>query len=130
MRIGGNDRPPRFPCLLFDDDGWLIPCESEDDVQLAVEPDFLYDIEAAFDSRGCPLVLTVRDDEWIVPRVAGPPEPDDLAVGVRGFFRAWTDAPAPDLSGGVEQWVPEVIRLVRTTATRRRRREPNDPAGR
>ncbi|GAB3110078.1 hypothetical protein GCM10027160_09880 [Streptomyces calidiresistens] len=129
MHTGRNDRLPRFPCLLFDDDGWLSPCDSEDDVQLAVEPDFLYDIEAAFDSRGCPLVLTVRDDERVVPHVTGPPEPGELIRRVRGFFRAWTNAPAPDLRGGVEQWLPGVIPLVRATPTRRRRREPNDPAG-
>ncbi|WP_329562317.1 hypothetical protein [Kitasatospora sp. NBC_01266] len=64
---------PRYPILLFDEDQWLIACESVQELQLAVEPDFLDDIATAFDALARPVWLTAPGDR-IVPELAAPAE--------------------------------------------------------
>lgn len=63
-----------FPCLLVDDDGWVMPCADDDELQGLTEPDFIDDVVAAFDASARPLELhLVGEGQVIALRPTGIP---------------------------------------------------------
>ncbi|MFI1106047.1 hypothetical protein [Streptomyces melanogenes] len=115
---------PLYPLILLDDDQWLYVCETHRELWLAVEPDFLDDIEAAFDALGRPLELSAPDDEVVV-RVSGPPRPDALRQGVEQYFGLWTYSAPPEFHDAVPQYIASVIASVKTAGSRRKKGRPD-----
>ena len=109
-----------FPYILIDDDQWLIVCESAPDLQLAVEPDFLYDIVAGFDACARPLKLHAQRD-MVVAEVVGPPQPGELRSHAESYFALWTHEAAPEFSGEAQTYVSSVAILAKTAKTRRKK---------
>jgi hypothetical protein len=119
---GKIEKTVPFPIILIDDDQWLAVCQSIPDLQLAVEPDFLDDIVAAYDALARPLQLFswgTRDADTMV-RVSGAPEPGALQWYVRSFFWLWTDDETPELGDDLPQYINSVKSRMGTVRTRRK----------
>ncbi|QKW18374.1 hypothetical protein HUT16_04215 [Kitasatospora sp. NA04385] len=86
-----------FPCLLLDDDGQLMSCADDAELQQLTEPDFTDEITAAYDSAARPLELHLIGTRRpvIALRPAGEPRPEELAAHVRAYFHHWTDRDVP-----------------------------------
>ncbi|MFF0088203.1 hypothetical protein ACFYR1_52825 [Streptomyces canus] len=113
-----------FPCLLVDDDGWVMPCEDDGELQGLTEPDFIDDIVAAFDAMACPLELhLVGETQLIALRPTGEsrPRPDELAAHVRAYFRRWTDQEAPVAARPMRPDVKSIAAAIQAAPVRRRR---------
>ncbi|MFE9370594.1 hypothetical protein ACFYM2_12595 [Streptomyces sp. NPDC006711] len=115
--------PVPFPCLLVDDDGWVMPCLDDDELQGLTEPDFIDDIVAAFDASARPLELhLVGDGQVIALRPTGEPRPDELTKHVRVYFHRWTDQEAPAAAQPALACVTTIAAAIGSTPVRRRRR--------
>ena len=122
-RQAAHVSPVDFPCLLIDDDGLMLPCEDDGELQQLTEPDFTDEITAAFDASARPLrVHLVGERRTIALRPAGEPEPEVLVTHVAAYFHHWTDRTAPPAAEPVHAYVAHVAAAVRETPTRRRRR--------
>ncbi|MFF4342547.1 hypothetical protein ACFY00_21785 [Kitasatospora sp. NPDC001540] len=114
--------PVDFPCLLIDDDGLMLPCADDDELQQLTEPDFTDEITAAFDASARPLqVHLVGERRAIALRPVGEPDPDALVAHVTAYFHHWTDRTAPIPAEPTHICVTHVATVVRDTPTRRRR---------
>ncbi|AYG85249.1 hypothetical protein DWB77_07466 [Streptomyces hundungensis] len=112
-----------FPCLLVDDDGWVMPCADDDELQELTEPDFIDDIVAAFDSSARPLELhLVGEGRVITLRPTGNSWPDELTRHVRAYFRRWTDQEAPGAAQPALAYVAKIAAAIDSTPVRPRRR--------
>ncbi|MET8703781.1 hypothetical protein ABZW10_33755 [Kitasatospora sp. NPDC004723] len=112
-----------FPCLLVDDDGWVMPCADDNELQGLTEPDFIDDIVAAFDSSARPLELhLVGKGQVIALRPTGVPRPDELAAHAQAYFHRWTDREVPAAAQPALTCVAEIAAAVHDTPVRRRRR--------
>ncbi|MFF2821197.1 hypothetical protein ACFVT9_37445 [Kitasatospora cineracea] len=112
-----------FPCLLIDDDGWVLPCADDDELQQLTEPDFTDEIVAAFDASARPLaVYLVGPKRTIALQPVGEPRPDELTAHVSAYFHHWTDRQAPAVVRPIHAYVAYVAEAVRSTPTRCRRR--------
>ncbi|MFJ4671585.1 hypothetical protein [Kitasatospora purpeofusca] len=115
--------PVKFPCLLVDGDGWVMPCADDDELQGLTEPDFIDDIVAAFDASACPLELRLVGDGQIIGLApAGDPQPNKLTAHVRAYFHRWTDREAPVILHPLQAYVTEVAATIHGTPVRRRPR--------
>ncbi|WP_030462470.1 hypothetical protein [Kitasatospora sp. NRRL B-11411] len=115
--------PVRFPCLLVDEDGWLLPCADDAELQQLTEPGFTDEIAAAYDAAARPLeVHVIGRRETIALRPVAEPRPEQLDAHVRAYFHHWTDREAPGVVQPVPRYVAAVARAVRDTPSRRRRR--------
>ncbi|MEV7213343.1 hypothetical protein AB0O31_09660 [Kitasatospora cineracea] len=115
--------PVHFPCLLVDEDGWLLPCADDAELQQLTEPGFTDEIAAAYDATARPLdVHVLGRHETIALRPAGDPSPEQLAAHVRAYFHHWTDREAPAAVHPATRYVTAVARAVRDTPARRRKR--------
>lgn len=117
---GQSDTAAVFPFVLVDDDQWLIVCESALDLQLAVEPDFLYDIVAGFDARARPLRLRAQQDT-VVAEVVGGPQPGKLRSHTDEYFTVWTREAAPEFQSEAQNYVASVAASVKSAKTRRKK---------
>ncbi|MFF7456840.1 hypothetical protein [Kitasatospora sp. NPDC008115] len=120
-----------FPCVLVDDDDWLIPCESPEDVRLASEPEFVSDIRDAFDAGGRPLRLfaTGPKGNEVDFELAGPADPERFRRCVEAYFHHWTDAAPPVFAGDAAGYAAAVVVAARETAVRRRKRKGDAGGG-
>ncbi|MFJ8364285.1 hypothetical protein [Streptomyces sp. NPDC093984] len=75
---------PTWPVILIDDDQWLTVCESDRDIQLAVEPDFVDNIVVAYDGLARQLELLEVGNQ-VTLRVSGPPQPEQLHRRVQEY---------------------------------------------
>jgi hypothetical protein len=112
-----------FPCLLVDDDGWVMPCADDDELQGLTEPDFIDDVVAAFDASARPLELhLVGEGQVIALRRTGDPRPDELTAHIQVYFRRWTDREVPATAQPALTYVAEIAAAIHSTPVRRRRR--------
>ncbi|MER0445839.1 hypothetical protein ABR738_14930 [Streptomyces sp. Edi4] len=126
----GPPDEPVFPLVLVDDDQWLDICETAQ--ELDVEPDFLDDIEAAFDALARPLELFARDirkrwggqDSETAVRVCGLPLPNELQGRIRDYFALWTYEEAPAFEGVPQEYIAAVKKRLATAQTRKKKVAP------
>ncbi|MCX4690441.1 hypothetical protein OG401_40170 [Kitasatospora purpeofusca] len=113
-----------YPCILLDDDDWLISCAGSDEVRQASEPDFLSDIREAFDAEGKPLRLFVvgGKGDGVDFEVAGPPRPELLRRCVESFFQSWTDAEPPAFTADTVSYALAVAQTAESVPIRKRKR--------
>ncbi|MGR6975070.1 hypothetical protein ACU639_36775 [Streptomyces cynarae] len=98
-------------------------CESDRDIQLAVEPDFVDDIVAAYDGLGRQLeLLDVGNQVTIL--VSGPPQPEQLHRRVQEYFDCWTREAAPVFQEDARQYIASVAALARSAAARSKKCKP------
>ncbi|MFI2207804.1 hypothetical protein ACH47Z_45685 [Streptomyces sp. NPDC020192] len=123
QETGGQPTGTVWPVILIDDDQWLTVCESDRDVQLAVEPDFLDDIVAAFDGPARLLRLLDTQDE-VTFEVSGPPQPEELRRRVQEYFDCWTREAAPAFQEDTRQYIASVAALARSADAKRKKGKP------
>nr|BEK70999.1 hypothetical protein KPHV_82260 [Kitasatospora purpeofusca] len=113
-----------YPCILLDDDDWLIPCAGSDEVRQASEPDFLSDIREAFDAEGKTLRLFVAGGKGddVDFEVAGPPRPELLRRCVESFFHSWTDTEPPAFSADTVSYALTVVQTAESVPVRKKKR--------
>ncbi|GHK05874.1 hypothetical protein ACWEWI_37730 [Streptomyces sp. NPDC003753] len=114
---------PTWPVILIDDDQWLTVCESDRDIQLAVEPDFVDDIVTAYDGLARSLELLDVGNQ-VTLQVSGPPQPEQLHRQVQEYFDFWTREAAPAFQEDVRQYIASVAALARSAAARSKKGRP------